>query len=50
MAKALEDNWAGPLEGIAIAPHGYAHVLKRLRAHPWRATRLPDETSLAAAE
>ncbi len=49
MAKALEDNWAGPLEGIAIAPHGYAHDLKRLRLihgrHP-----VPDETSLAAAE
>lgn len=49
MAKAVEDNWDGPLEGLVIAPHGYAHDLKRLRlihgSHP-----VPDETSLAAAE
>ena len=23
MAKAVEDNWDGPLEGFVIAPHGY---------------------------
>ena len=49
MAKAVEDNWNGPLEGLVIAPHGYAHDLKRLRlvhaSHP-----VPDQTSLAAAE
>lgn len=49
MAKAVEDNWSGSLEGLVIAPHGYAHDLKRLRLvhgrHP-----VPDETSLAAAE
>ncbi|PZF77809.1 glycerate kinase [Aestuariivirga litoralis] len=49
MAKAVEDNWDGPLEGLVIAPHGYAHDLKRLKLvhgrHP-----VPDETSLAAAE
>ncbi|MCA3562299.1 MAG: glycerate kinase [Aestuariivirga sp.] len=49
MAKAVEDNWDGPLEGLVIAPHGYGHDLKRLRlvhgSHP-----VPDKTSLAAAE
>ena len=49
MAKAVEDNWDGPLEGLVIAPHGYSHDLKRLRlvhgSHP-----VPDKTSLAAAE
>ena len=49
MAKAVDDNWDGPLEGLVIAPHGYSHDLKRLRlvhgSHP-----VPDTTSLAAAE
>lgn len=49
MAKAVEDNWPGPLEGLVIAPHGYTHDLKRLRlvhgSHP-----VPDKSSLAAAE
>ena len=49
MARAVEDNWDGPLEGLVIAPHGYTHDLKRLRlvhaSHP-----VPDKTSLAAAE
>lgn len=49
MAQALENHWPGPLEGIAIAPHGYGHDLKRLRLlhghHP-----VPDKTSLAAAD
>lgn len=49
MAKAVEDNWDGPLEGFVIAPHGYAHDLKRLGLvhgrHP-----VPDESSFAAAE
>ena len=49
MAKAVEDNWDGPLEGLVIAPHGYTHDLKRLKlvhgSHP-----VPDESSLAAAE
>jgi glycerate-2-kinase len=49
MAKAVEDNWHGPLEGLVIAPHGYTHNLQRLRlihgSHP-----VPDKTSLAAAE
>ena len=49
MAKAVEDNWDGPLEGFVIAPHGYSHDLKRIglvhASHP-----VPDESSLAAAE
>ncbi len=49
MAKAVEDHWDGPIEGLVIAPHGYTHDLKRLTLvhgrHP-----VPDETSLAAAE
>ncbi|MEI8179864.1 glycerate kinase [Aestuariivirga sp.] len=49
MARAVEDNWDGPLEGLVIAPHGYTHNLQRLRlvhaSHP-----VPDKTSLAAAE
>ena len=49
MAQALEQNWAGPLEGFVIAPHGYAGDLHRIGvargSHP-----VPDETSLAAAE
>lgn len=49
MARALEDNWDGPLEGFVVAPLGYDHDLKRISVvhgrHP-----VPDETSLAAAE
>ena len=49
MAKAVEENWDGPLEGLVIAPHGYSHDLKRLQLvhgrHP-----VPDESSFAAAE
>jgi glycerate 2-kinase len=49
MAKAVEDNWDGPLEGFVVAPHGYSHDLKRIAvvhaSHP-----VADETSLAAAE
>ena len=49
MAKAVEENWDGPLEGFVIAPHGYTHDLKRLGLvhgrHP-----VPDESSFAAAE
>ena len=49
MAKAVEENWNGPLEGFVIAPHGYSHELKRLGLvhgrHP-----VPDESSFAAAE
>ncbi len=49
MAQAVEQHWAGPLEGIVIAPHGYIHDLSRLEfahaSHP-----VPDHASLRAAE
>lgn len=49
MAQAVEQHWDGPLEGLVIAPHGYAHDLKRLdlvhASHP-----VPDQSSLRAAE
>lgn len=49
MAEAFESAWRGPLEGIAIAPHGLKASLKSIRllsaSHP-----VPDADSLAAAE
>ena len=49
MAKAVEQNWQGPLEGLVIAPHGYGDDLNRLTlihgSHP-----VPDQSSLAAAD
>ena len=49
MAAAVESNWDGPLEGFAVAPHGYPHDLRRLGVihggHP-----VPDGGSLAAAD
>lgn len=49
MAEAVEDSWDGPLEGFVVAPHGYAHGLKRIAvahaSHP-----VPDSGSLAAAD
>ena len=49
MAKAVEDNWDGPLEGFVVVPHGYSSDLKRIglvhASHP-----VADHSSLAAAE
>lgn len=49
MARAVELNWPGRLEGLVIAPHGYAHDLTRLEvlhaSHP-----VPDQSSLVAAD
>lgn len=49
MAKAVEDEWRGPLTGLALAPHGTHAPLRRIdlatAAHP-----VPDEASIAAAE
>jgi glycerate-2-kinase len=49
MAMAVEAAWNGPLEGFAVAPHGYQSGLKRIETcfggHP-----IPDAGSLAAAE
>ena len=49
MAKAVEDNWDGPLEGFVVVPHGYSSDLKRIglvhASHP-----VADHSSLAAAD
>jgi len=49
MAETLEAHWSGPLEGLAVAPHGTRAELRRIElvhgAHP-----IPDEASVAAAE
>jgi glycerate-2-kinase len=49
MAQAVETNWPGRLEGLVIAPRGYASSLKRLEtvysSHP-----VPDTASVAAAD
>lgn len=48
MAKALEDAWDGPLEGLVVTRYGYRVPTERLEvveaAHP-----VPDEAGLAAA-
>ncbi len=49
MARAVERNWDGPLEGFAVVPHGYDHDLQYLEvvhaSHP-----VADRSSLAAAD
>ena len=49
MARAVEDNWDGPLEGFVVVPHGYCADLKRIglvhASHP-----VADHSSLAAAD
>ena len=49
MARAVEQAWRGPLEGLAVAPHGETGRLQGLAivtaGHP-----VPDAGSLAAAE
>jgi hydroxypyruvate reductase len=48
MAKAVEENWEGPLAGLAVTRHGAAEPLGRLdvmtAGHP-----MPDEDSVEAA-
>lgn len=48
MARTAEALWQGPLNGLAVAPHGAGRALRRIEtltaAHP-----LPDETSVIAA-
>lgn len=48
MARAVEDHWAGPLEGIVVTRYGYAVPCERIEileaAHP-----IPDENGLNAA-
>ena len=47
MARALEDHWPGPLEGLVVTRYGYEVPCERIEiaqaAHP-----VPDERSLAA--
>ena len=49
MARALEDNWAGPLEGLVVTRYGYDVPCQRIEivqaAHP-----VPDAAGLAAAQ
>jgi glycerate 2-kinase len=49
MARAVEDNWSGPLEGLVVTRYGYAVPCDRIEiveaAHP-----VPDAAGLAAAE
>ena len=49
MARALEDHWAGPLEGIVVTRYGYEVPCQRIAivqaAHP-----VPDAAGLLAAE
>ncbi|HTT14126.1 MAG TPA: glycerate kinase [Burkholderiaceae bacterium] len=49
MARAVEDNWSGPLSGVVVTRYGYAVPCERIEiveaAHP-----VPDAAGLAAAE
>lgn len=49
MAKALEDHWSGPLEGLVVTRYGYHVPCKRIEiveaAHP-----VPDQAGLKAAQ
>ena len=49
MAKALEDAWTGPLEGLVVTRYGYAVPCRRVdiveAAHP-----VPDAAGVAAAQ
>jgi glycerate 2-kinase len=49
MARAVEDNWAGPLSGLVVTRAGYSVPCQRIEiiegAHP-----VPDDSSLRAAE
>ena len=49
MARALEDHWDGPLEGLVVTRYGYAVPCERIEiveaAHP-----VPDEAGLHATQ
>jgi len=49
MAKAVEDHWPGPLEGLVVTRYGHAALCRRIEiveaAHP-----VPDAAGRAAAE
>src|SRR6195952_645190 len=48
MARALEDHWPGPLQGLVITRYGYEVACERIEiaqaAHP-----VPDEAGLLAS-
>ena len=48
MARALEDHWPGPLEGLVVTRYGYEVACERIEiaqaAHP-----VPDEAGLVAS-
>src|SRR5216684_2198144 len=48
MARAVEENWSGPLSGLVVTRYGYAVPCKHIEiveaAHP-----VPDAAGLAAA-
>jgi hydroxypyruvate reductase len=48
MARAVEDNWPGPLEGLVVTRYGHGVACDRIEiveaAHP-----VPDEAGMAAA-
>src|ERR1700754_2514116 len=48
MARALEDHWNGPLEGLVVTRYGYEVPCERIEivqaAHP-----VPDEAGLGAS-
>ncbi len=49
MARALEDHWPGPLEGLVVTRYGYEQPCERIEivqaAHP-----VPDAAGLAASQ
>jgi glycerate 2-kinase len=49
MARAVEDNWSGPLSGLVVTRHGYAVPCERIdiveAAHP-----VPDAAGMHAAQ
>src|SRR5580692_2453090 len=49
MARAVEDNWAGPLSGLVVTRYGYAVPCKNIEiveaAHP-----VPDAAGMRAAQ
>jgi len=49
MARAVEENWAGPLTGLVVTRYGYSVPCARIEilqaAHP-----VPDESGLVAAQ
>ena len=49
MARALEDHWPGPLEGLVVTRYGYEVACERIEiaqaAHP-----VPDEAGLVASK